>query len=153
MNDYLFHMSNIMSGVESHGTESLVDKILILHKQLESINHKYDSLQQQYTAVVNQNYKSKTEVRFLRNEVELLRQMTDERERFHNARYRQSQSRYDRLKVEYDGLQSRYRVLRDKHYSENNGYGEYGFDLTGDVTEEDRKLNHQDSPYTVKQDA
>jgi len=153
MNEQLFHMSHIMADVESHGTESLVDKILILHKQLESMNDKYDSLKLQYTALVNQNYESKIQVYCLKNEVKLLSQRTDERERFHNARYRQLQSQYDRLKVEYDRLQSRYRGLRDNHYEENNYHGDYGFDLTGDVTEEDRKLSHQYSPYRVKRDA
>ena len=127
-------MSNIMSDVKSHGTESLVEKIFIHNEQLESMNRKYDSLQLLHTTVVKQKYELETKVDFLQNKNENLSKRMNEREQFYNSRCRQLQSQYDRLQV-------RYRDLRDNYYKEKNDHGEYGFSLTGDVTAEARKLS------------
>jgi chaperonin cofactor prefoldin len=112
------------------------------------MNQKYENLQLLYTNTVKTNYAFKTELFLLKNENELLNESMDQRERFYNSRCRQLQLQYDRLQV-------RYRDLRENYYKEKNDHGDYGFDLTGDVTEEDRKLNGQAShrevsPYKVK---
>ena len=127
-------MSNIMSDVKLHGTESLVEKIFIHNEQLESMNRKYDSLQLLHTTVVKQKYELETKVDFLQNKNENLSKRMNEREQFYNSRCRQLQSQYDRLQV-------RYRDLMDNYYKEKNDHGEYGFSLTGDVTAEARKLS------------
>ena len=151
MNASLFHMSNIMSDVKLHRTESLLERIFVLQEQLESMNHKYDSLQLLHTTVVKQNYELETEVYFLQNENECLSERMNEREQFYNSRCRQLESQYNRLQV-------RYRDLRDNYYKEKNDHGEYGFSLTGNVKAEARKLSGQAShrevsPYKVKGDA
>jgi len=151
MNASLFHMSNIMSDVKLHGTESLLERIFVLQQQLEAMNRKYDSLQLLHTTVVKQKYELETKVYFLQNENECIGERMNEREQFYNSRCRQLESQYDRLQL-------RYRDLRDNYYKEKNDHGEYGFDLTGDVKAEVRKLSGQAShrevsPYKVKGDA
>ena len=96
MNASLFHMSNIMSDVKLHGTESLLERIFVLQEQLEAMNRKYDSLQLLHTTVVKQNYELETKVYFLQNENECIGERMNEREQFYNSRCRQLESQYDK---------------------------------------------------------
>jgi DNA repair exonuclease SbcCD ATPase subunit len=117
-------MSSDVTSHGTQGTESLVDKIFHLSKQLESRTQKYEDLQVLYTKAVTTNRDLKLRVWMLKNENELLNERMDQRERFHDARCR-------RLQLQYDRLQVRYRDLRDNYYKEKNEHGDYGFDLTG----------------------
>jgi hypothetical protein len=137
-----------MTDVNSHGTENLVEKIFLLHQQLESTNQKYEDLQSLYSDTVKTNYKLKTEYFLLKDENDGLNDLMKQREQFYKSQCLKLESQHDRLQV-------RYRDLRDNYYKEKNAHGDYGFDLTGDVTAKDRNLSGQAShrevsPYKVK---
>jgi hypothetical protein len=105
-------------------------------------------LQSLYSDTVKTNYKLKTEYFLLKDENDGLNDLMKQREQFYKSQCLKLESQHDRLQV-------RYRDLRDNYYKAKNAHGDYGFDLTGDVTAEDRKLSGQAShrevsPYKVK---
>jgi hypothetical protein len=76
-----------------------------------------------------------------------------------NKKYEDLQLLYTKAVTTNRDLKTRVFVLKNDNedLKEKNDHGDYGFDLTGDVTAEDRKLNgqasHRDvSIYKVKRD-